>query len=39
VEFWHWLRDQEKYAGVEPLVRQLKKDVEKTREMMAAGTT
>jgi len=37
IEFHHWLRDQEKYAGVDPLVRQLKKDVERTREMMAGN--
>lgn len=43
VEFHRWLREMEAYSGIDPLIRQLKKDVEATRKCweraeMAAGS-
>ncbi len=37
LSFHHWLRDQVTFAGVEPLVNQLHRDVEDAQNMMLAG--
>lgn len=34
LEFHRWLREMLPFAGVEPLVRQMKIDVENTRELV-----
>ena len=37
VEFVERLRGMEKFDGIEPLVRQMQLDVQRTRELLADG--